>query len=335
MSESGRPESGDQPEPEQRSPHADPSDTPADPVQFGQHPAPLRTLVHLSDTHLLADGALQFGAIDTTARLCTALERLTRLDPAPDAIVVTGDLADKGEPGAYRQLRDLLDPLAADLGAQIVWVMGNHDERPAYAAGLFDREATTDEPQDAVHDIGGLRVISLDTTVPGYHHGELREAQLAWLAEVLSTPAEHGTILALHHPPIPVPLVPAAAIIELLDQDRLAAVLAGTDVVSILGGHFHFSSHSTFAGIPVSVAAATCYLEDPAPDARFTSAVDAHQSVNVVHVYADRVVHSIVPVAAGPEVAGHPAEAAAQLAQMSPEQRRELVSRKDSPLNSG
>ncbi|WP_237767560.1 metallophosphoesterase [Serinicoccus sp. CUA-874] len=244
-------------------------------------------------------------------------------------------MADQGEPGAYRQLRDLLDPLAADLGAQIVWVMGNHDERPAYAAGLFDREATTDEPQDAVHHIGGLRVISLDTTVPGYHHGELGEAQLAWLAEVLSTPAEHGTILALHHPPIPVPLVPAAAIIELLDQDRLAAVLAGTDVVSILGGHFHFSSHSTFAGIPVSVAAATCYLEDPAPDARFTSAVDAHQSVNVVHVYADRVVHSIVPVATAPEVAGHPAEVAAQLAQMSPEERRELVSRKDSPLNSG
>ncbi|WP_237767538.1 hypothetical protein [Serinicoccus sp. CUA-874] len=83
MSESGRPESGVQPEPEQRSQHADPSDTPADPVQFGQHPAPLRTLVHLSDTHLLADGTLQFGAIDTTTRLCTALERLTRLDPRP------------------------------------------------------------------------------------------------------------------------------------------------------------------------------------------------------------------------------------------------------------
>ncbi|ANS79530.1 3',5'-cyclic-nucleotide phosphodiesterase [Serinicoccus hydrothermalis] len=303
--------------------------------QFGQHPAPLRTIAHVSDTHLLADGALQLGAIDTTARLRTALERLTRLDPAPEAIVITGDLADLGEPAAYRQLRELVDPLAADLGAQVVWVMGNHDERPAYAAELFGREVGVDEPQDAVYDVGGLRIISLDTTVPGYHHGELRDEQLRWLAEVLSTPAEHGTILALHHPPIPVPLVPAAAIIELLDQDRLAGVLAGTDVISILGGHFHFSSHSTFAGIPVSVAAATCYLEDPAPDARFTSAVDAHQSVNVVHVYADRVVHSIVPVAPAPEVAGHPAEVAAQLAQMSPEQRRELVSRKDSALGSG
>ncbi|WP_151526650.1 phosphodiesterase [Serinicoccus kebangsaanensis] len=301
--------------------------------QFGQHPPPLRTLAHVSDTHLLADGALQFGAIDTTARLRAALERLTRLDPAPDAIVVTGDLADLGEPGAYQQLRELVDPLAVDLGAQVVWVMGNHDERPAYAAGLFGEQVTQEQPQDRVHDVRGLRVVSLDTTVPGYHHGELREEQLEWLADVLATPAEHGTVLALHHPPIPVPMVPAAAIIELLDQDGLAGVLEGSDVVSILGGHFHFSSHSTFAGIPVSVAAATCYLEDPAPLGRFTSAVDAHQSVNVVHVYADRVVHSIVPVAQEPEVAGHPAAVVDQLAALSPQERRELVSRKDSALD--
>ena len=296
--------------------------------QFGQHPAPLRTIAHVSDTHLLADGAPQFGAIDTTAHAREALQRLTRLDPAPDAIVVTGDLADQGEPGAYRELRAMTEPLATDLGAQVVWVMGNHDERPAYAAELFGREVGVDVPQDAVYDIGGLRVVALDTTVPGYHHGELREEQLRWLAEVLATPAEHGTVLALHHPPIPVPMVPAAAIIELLDQDRLAAVLEGTDVVSILGGHFHFSSHSTFAGIPVSVAAATCYLEDPAPLGRFTSALDAHQSVNVVHVYADRVVHTVVPVAPAPEVRGHPAEVVEQLAALTPEQRREMISRK-------
>ncbi|WP_298887464.1 metallophosphoesterase [uncultured Serinicoccus sp.] len=296
--------------------------------QFGQHPAPLRTIAHVSDTHLLADGARQFGVIDTTAHAREALERLTRLDPAPDAIIVTGDLADRGEAGAYRELRAMTEPLATDLGAQVVWVMGNHDERPVYAAELFGREAGVDEPQDAVYDVGGLRVVSLDTTVPGYHHGELREEQLRWLAEVLTTPAEHGTVLALHHPPIPVPMVPAAAIIELLDQDRLAAVLEGTDVVSILGGHFHFSSHSTFAGIPVSVAAATCYLEDPAPLGRFTSALDAHQSVNVVHVYADRVVHTVVPVAAAPEVRGHPVEVVEQLAALTPEQRREMISRK-------
>src|SRR4029079_5981510 len=107
-----------------------------------------------------------------------------------------------------------------------------------------------------------LRIVSLDTSVPGYHHGEISDAQLAWLADVLATPAPHGTLLALHHPPIPVPMLRAAEIIELIDQHSLAAVLAGTDVRAILGGHFHFSSHATFAGIPVSVASASCYTSD-------------------------------------------------------------------------
>ena len=206
------------------------------PEPFGQHPRPRYTIAHVSDTHLLAGGARQFDAIDTTERLRPALERLTRLDPAPQAIVVTGDLADLGEPAAYRELRSLMEPIAEQLGAQVIWVIGNHDERPAYAAELFGEEATAEDTQDRVYEVDGLRVISLDTTVPGYHHGELREEQLTWLAEILATPAEHGTILALHHPPIPVPMVPAAAVIELHDQDRLAAVLEGSDVVSILGG---------------------------------------------------------------------------------------------------
>ncbi len=73
----------------------------------------------------------------------------------------------------------------------------------------------------------------------------------------------------------------------------------------ILGGHFHYSSYSTFAGIPVSVASATCYISDIAPDERFISAVDAEQSVNVVHLYDDRVVTSIVPTHDWPEINGY------------------------------
>ena len=54
--------------------------------------------------------------------------------------------------------------MAADLGAQVVWVIGNHDERAPYAKGLFDSD--DDGPQDRVHDVGGLRIVALDTSVP-------------------------------------------------------------------------------------------------------------------------------------------------------------------------
>jgi 3',5'-cyclic-AMP phosphodiesterase len=302
-------------------------------IQYGQLAPPTHVVAHISDTHLLADEGRQYGVIDTVERFGAVLERLARIDPAPQALVFTGDLADLGEPDAYRALRAMVEPLAERIGAQVVWCMGNHDERPAYSRELFGDES--EGPQDRVYDVAGLRIVSLDTTVPGWHHGALAEEQLAWLRDVLATPAEHGTILALHHPPIPSPLVPAAEIIELLDTPRLADLLTGSDVRAILGGHYHFTSHSTFAGIPVSVAAATCYTVDTAPLDRLISAVDGHQSFNVVHVYADRVVHSVVPAPMAPEVDGFGTDVAPLLEAMSPEERRDLVSRKDSPLNTG
>ncbi|WP_127479138.1 metallophosphoesterase [Nocardioides pantholopis] len=300
-------------------------------LQLGQHPAPTHAVAHLSDPHLLTDGARQYGVVDTEAGLQCALARLRHVHPAPQVLVFTGDLADRAEPAAYARLRAIVEPVAAELGAQTVWVMGNHDERPAFSASLYG--AASQEPQDRAHDVDGLRVVALDTSVPGYHHGDLTDAQLTWLAEVLATPAEHGTVLAMHHPPIPVPMLRAGELIELADQERLAEVVRGTDVRAILGGHFHFSSYSTFAGIPVSVASASCYTSDPAPVDRFVSGVDGHQAFTMMHVYADRVVHTVVPLAPAPELTGYPSDAAAQLATLSPEERRELLSRKDSDFN--
>jgi Icc protein len=298
--------------------------------QFGQYGDPVRVLAHLSDPHLLAGGALQYGHVDTEAHLTAALDRLARLDPAPDALVFTGDLADKAEPKAYLRLRELVEPAAAAIGAQVVWVMGNHDERAAYSRHLFDAES--DEPQDRVHDIGGLRVISLDTSVPGWHHGELRASQLGWLADVLATPAQLGTVLAMHHPPIPVPMLRLAEIIELLDQQSLAEVIHETDVRAIIGGHFHFTSYSTFAGVPVSVASATCSTSELAPRDRLLSAVDGHQTFTMVHVYDDRVVHTVVPIHDAPEVSGYGMEMAEPFYALSAEERFDIVSRKDSSL---
>ncbi|MET3770128.1 3',5'-cyclic AMP phosphodiesterase CpdA [Marisediminicola sp. UYEF4] len=303
-------------------------------IQLGQHPPPAHTIVHISDTHFLAGGALLFGAVETEKNLRQGLGQLERSGIRPEALVFTGDLADLGEPDAYQRLRAIVEPAAARLGAEVVWVMGNHDERLQYSSELFDVKAT-EAPQDRVHDIGGLRIISLDTTVPGFHHGELTDGQLEWLADVLRVPAPHGTLIAVHHPPVPTPLLWAMEMLELEAQDRFAAVVAGTDVRAILGGHLHFSTHSTFAGVPVSVAAATCYTLALTEKDRLLSGVDSGQSFNVVHVYEDRVVHSIVPIGDTVEITGFSAEHRASIEAMTPEQRRQMFSAKTSRFNLG
>ncbi len=105
----------------------------------------------------------------------------------PDAIIFNGDLAGKGEPEAYRKLRGGIEPLAAQLSAQLVRVMGNHDNRAPLHRFLLD-EAPLMAPLDRVPMIDGLRIITVDTSVPGFPHGDIITPQLDWLAKELATP---------------------------------------------------------------------------------------------------------------------------------------------------
>jgi len=290
----------------------------------GQYPAPDHFILHLSDTHFVGDGELLHERIDSDKNLAELFEGFARSNSRPEAIVFTGDLADTGRDDAYARLRALVEPAAEALGAQVIWVMGNHDERVAFRRGLLDQVADDSEPVDRVFDINGLRIIALDSTVPGHHHGEISEAQLTWLADVLSTPAPDGTLIALHHPPVPSPLG-LLALVELKDQDRLAEVIRGTDVRGILGGHLHYSTHSTFAGVPVSVASATCYTQDLTVAYPGARGQDGAQSYNLVHVYGDRVLHSIVPIGQFPTVYEMTPEMLEGFMKMSAEERLEAA----------
>lgn len=263
-------------------------------LRTAEYPRPDHFLLHLSDTHLLGGGRRLYGSVDAADHLAELLAELEASDGRPEAIVVTGDLADRGEPDAYDRLRRMVEPVAARIGAKVIWVMGNHDDRGAFREVLLAEQASA-RPIDRVYDINGLRVITLDSTVPGEHWGEVTDAQLDWLAEELSVRAPHGTILAMHHPPLPSVLDLAVAV-ELRDQAGLAEVLFGSDVRSIIAGHLHYSSTGTFAGIPVSVASATCYTQDLNVPVGGTRGRDGARAFNLVHVYGTTVLHSVVPV---------------------------------------
>jgi 3',5'-cyclic-AMP phosphodiesterase len=299
-------------------------------VQLGQFPPARHVIAHISDTHFLGGGRELYGTVDTDPPLVHALELLGRSNLPIEALVFTGDLADLAEPDAYARLKSIVEPAAAKIGAEIIWVMGNHDERPAYSKALFGKEST--EPQDRVEMLGGLRIISLDSTVPGYHHGALLDSQLEWLRDVLAEPAADGTLLALHHPPLPSP-VEIMAILELQRMELLADVLRGTDVRGILAGHLHHAMSGMFAGIPVSVAAATCYTIDASAPVGSLLGVDGAQSINLVHVYDDQILHSVVPVNETRPVSGFPDSVLERLGQLSFDERIEAFSSKRSTFN--
>lgn len=257
-----------------------------------EHPRPRHFLLHFSDAHLLGGTDPLHGVVDSDARLRELFDEVRASGARPEAVVFTGDLADRGEAEAYAKIRSIVEPACEAMGAKIIWAMGNHDNRANFRTGLLDQPAD-DAPVDRVDFINGLRIITLDTSVPGFHHGELSAAQLEWLAEELSTPAPDGTILALHHPPVP-SVLDLAVLVELRGQAALAGVLRNSDVRAVLGGHLHYSTTATFAGIPVSVASATCYTQDLNVPMGGTRGRDSGQSFNLVHVYEHTIVHSVV-----------------------------------------
>jgi 3',5'-cyclic AMP phosphodiesterase CpdA len=268
-------------------------------IRAAEYPRPDHFLLHISDTHLLAGGGRLYDRVASEQHLRTLFEEFEASGGRPEAIVFTGDLADLGEPDAYARLRRIVDPVAERLGAQVIWVMGNHDDRTAFRRGLLDDDLGGSRPVDRVDDVNGLRVITLDSTVPGHHHGEVTPGQLDWLAEELSMPAPHGTILAMHHPPVP-SVLDLAVSVELRDQAGLAEVVEGSDIRSIIAGHLHYSSTAMFAGVPVSVASASCYTQDLNVPVGGTRGRDGARAFNLVHVYPSTVLHSVVPLGSFP-----------------------------------
>lgn len=211
----------------------------ADPV-----PTPLR-LLHLSDTHLAGDGTLHHGVVDTAAALGRVLVRAADLT-ALDAVVVTGDLTDDGSPEAYRALRDAVEPWAARRHASVHYVMGNHDLPEAFERVLGDRVGTA--------EVRGFRIVRLDSSVPEAGYGCLGAGQLGWLTAALREPGgEAGSVVLVHHPPIPA-MTPLLAVLELQDPVRLLEICSAAGVLAILSGHYHLPLVSSIDGVTVAVA---------------------------------------------------------------------------------
>lgn len=215
-------------------------------------------ILHLSDTHLLGDGGLHHGTVDTLAALRRVLGAI-EADAPIDVVVASGDLSDDGSVRSYELLRDVVGGWAEARSARVVYAMGNHDARASFASVLGGDAAA---PLDSVHLIDGVRVIVLDSTVPGAGYGVLRRAQLDNLRGVLAErgPAD-GTLLVLHHPPVPASTVLLQAL-ALQNADELLDALAGSDVRVVLAGHYHHALATTARGIPILVAPAIANTAD-------------------------------------------------------------------------
>ena len=216
----------------------------ADSVLEERPPRALRIL-HLSDTHLLADPAARYNRIvDPRA----ALEALLSAHSAVadlDAVVVSGDLTDDGDPESYRVLRARLEEWCAEKGAALVLALGNHDDREGFGS---------DGPWNTEVRVRGVRILVLDSSVPGgASWGLLAEPTLAWLRERIAADPSAPTVVVLHHPPIEA-VTPLHRRMGLANPHDFWEAVAGSRLLAVLAGHWHHAFVDTSNAAPVVVA---------------------------------------------------------------------------------
>lgn len=207
-------------------------------------------IAHLSDTHLRTDAL----AAEPAASLRLALGRVLALDPRPDCVVITGDLADDGQVAAYEQLRELI----GDFPLPLHLTTGNHDD-PRALVEVFGGTAFLGGGASARYAVAhpGFTVVALDSWRPDGPAGWLGDEQLAWLDGVLGERPEVPAFVCLHHPPVAVG-IPLLDGMRLEDGPALGAVLARHgNVARVLAGHVHRAISVPFAGTEVSVAPST------------------------------------------------------------------------------
>ncbi|HSS42172.1 MAG TPA: phosphodiesterase [Solirubrobacterales bacterium] len=213
-------------------------------------------LVQLSDLHI---GGNENG-MDPVPRLDAVIEAVRALPNRPDAVLVSGDLTDDGAAEGYRLVREMLARLEAPLHV----IPGNHDDRARLRAA-FDLPGEGGEPVNYSVMVGDLRLVALDSIVPGQDPGDFPPDQLRWLDEELAAEPQAPTLLALHHPPLATG-IPEWDEINLLAPQRevLAEVVARhPQLLGITGGHLHRVATSALAGRPVLAAPSTYWQVSP------------------------------------------------------------------------
>jgi 3',5'-cyclic-AMP phosphodiesterase len=243
-------------------------------------------IAQISDLHLVPRGALCCGRVDTNAYAERAVEAVRRLIPRPDVVIVTGDVIETLREEEYAIAREILERLEMPF----YLLSGNHDDSAALKRVFRDYGFASSGPPDRLYyatDIGAIRLVVLDSSVPGASHGAISAEQLAFLDRELAAARDRPVLVALHHPPIATGHKMMDSI-GLRDPSGLAEVIGRhRNVVRILCGHCHRTVVSTLAGTIVSIAPSTAHQIELALDGDDSLAFNLEPPAFLLHRWSE------------------------------------------------
>jgi 3',5'-cyclic-AMP phosphodiesterase len=216
-------------------------------------------IAQISDLHIKPPGQLAYGRVDTAKALERCVAALNAFRPAPDFVVISGDLADTPSAEEYEYLKRLLATLKVPFAA----IPGNHDSRDMMRAAFPKAGyAFLSGPLNQNIEIGELDLVLLDSSVPGKPHGELDPPTLQWLDATLASSLERPALVFLHHPPF-------VAGIWHMDSQNLHNAIELADIVKrhprvqlVATGHVHRATLTMFAGVACTICPAPNHAVD-------------------------------------------------------------------------
>jgi 3',5'-cyclic AMP phosphodiesterase CpdA len=197
----------------------------------------MTSILQLSDTHIVPEGALVSGRLDTADALARLVARIgsirEQIGPI-DALLVSGDLSDDGSAESYKRFKTLIAPL--NLPTYVI--TGNHDARDPMRTA-FAKDLPTNGPLNWAQRVGDIYLIGLDTLIEGQGLGTLSPDSLSFLQKALREAKDAPVLLALHHPPF-VCGINFMDNIGLTNREALCDVLAGhPGTLRVVCGHIH------------------------------------------------------------------------------------------------
>lgn len=211
-------------------------------------------IIQVTDIHMVPPGRNLLG-LSPRARLEACFADINRNHGDAACCILTGDLADRGEPAAYDELRDLLD------GLKLPWhlMIGNHDDRASFIKAFPRQPLDSNGFVQQALELAAGRLLLLDTNEPGSGAGSYCADRAAWLEAELERAAGRPVYLFMHHPPFDIN-IPSLDRIKLLEIGELARVLEGRgNIRHLFFGHVHRPVSGSWRGIPFSALRSTVH----------------------------------------------------------------------------
>jgi 3',5'-cyclic AMP phosphodiesterase CpdA len=212
-------------------------------------------IAQISDPHVRPRGVLYHNTVDSNAMLQQAVRHLNTMVPRPDIVILSGDIVDKGEAAEYEMAREIL--AAIDMPLRVI--PGNHDEREAFRTAFADHAylPTSGPHSYTIGDMGPVRIVALDVTIPGAHHGIIDAERATWLENTLAEEPERPTLIVMHQPPFDTG-IPYMDPYSCRNGTRMAEIVSRYPKVErIVCGHMHRAMQIRFGGTLLCTAPST------------------------------------------------------------------------------